>query len=378
MRVDNEGVLVPINSSQTVNAAMPYGSGTNLYKQAGVMPTTSGLQPVGTNPNTVAPFVSSTGGGTGTTTPTTPPPATKNVNPAFDAVLATLNSYGMAGVQAKMEEIRTLYPDISTADLLTMLQYDKRYNQPYLERFAGNAQLMAKGFTPLDPKTYIANEQAYTKTFNAYGLSQFVNKDSFAKLIGGNVSPDEANTRVSMAFDRVLNDKATLNAFNKFYPTVKTSDIAATLLDPNTQMPALQRQVTAAEIGGQALQQGLQASLLATSAQPTAYSNVKEGTMGAQELANMGITKAQAAKGYQAIAEVVPTAEKLSSIYAGVTDQYGQLQAEQEQFQGLASATRKRQQLGATEQAAFSGSSGAQKGAFSTNYLSKTSSAGLI
>lgn len=368
---DNEAPVI-----QAPKTPSTLGSGTDIYQQAGVIPSTSGLLPVGSTaqqvptPTPQAPSV-----------PTPPPSsAPKNVNPAYDAVLAQLMNYGMSGIAAKLEEARALYPDISTTDLMTLIQYDKRFNQPYLERFSGNAQLIAKGYQPLDMKTYIANEQAYTKTFNAYGLSQFVNRDSFAKLIGGAVSPDEATSRVSMAFDRVLNDKATLNAFNTFYPTVKTSDIAATLLDPSTQMPALQRQVTAAEIGGQALQQGLQASLLATSATPEqmAYGNVQRQTMGAEELAKMGITKAQAAKGYQAIAEVVPTAEKLSSIYAGVTDQYGQLQAEQEQYQGLASAIRKRQKIGALETAEFSGQSGAQKGAFSTNYLSKTSSAGLI
>jgi len=297
--------------------------------------------------------------------------ATKNINnPAFAAILAVLTSYGMSGVAGKLEEIRALYPDISTTDLMTLLKYDKRFNAPYLDRFAGNAALMAKGYAPLDEKTYLANEQAYAKIFNAYGVNQFANKEYYAKLIGGSVSPDEANTRVSMAFDRVLNDKMTLGAFNKFYPSIKTSDIAATLLDPEQQLPALQRQVTASEIGGQALMQGLQTSLLATEQTSTGFTNVKTGTMGAEELAKMGVTKAQAAKAYTQVAEVLPTAEKLSSIYGSTLDQYGQLQAEQEQFTGMASAKRKREQLAGREVAQFSGTSG--------KYQGKTSSAGLI
>lgn len=306
----------------------------------------------------------------------TPKTATPTANPAFDAILAVLSSYDMAGVASKMAEIRALYPDISSADLMTLLKYDKRFNAPYLDRFAGNAALMAKGFAPLDEKTYLANEQAYAKVFNAYGLKQFTNRQSYAKLIGGSVSPDEANTRVSMAFDRVLNDKPTLAAFNKFYSSIKISDIAATLLDPEQQLPALQRQVTAAEIGGQALQQGLQTSLLESSVTAAGYSNVQEATLGAENLANMGVTKSQATAGYSKIGEVLPTAEKLSSIYGSTLDQYGQLQAEQEQFQGLASAARKRKQLTEAEIGTFSGSSGTSKGSFSTGYLNKTNSAG--
>lgn len=299
---------------------------------------------------------------------------------AYDAIIALLSSYGMSSVADKIAEIRALYPDISSADMMTLIKYDKRFNAPYMDRFAGNAQLMAKGFAPLDEKTYLANEQAYNKIFNAYGITQFANKDYYAKLIGGSVSPDEANSRVSMAFGRVLNDKMTLGAFNKFYPTIKTSDIAATLLDPEQQLPALQRQVTAAEIGGQALMQGLQTSLLeSTAAQgEVGFTNVKRGTLGAEELAKMGVTKAGAAKAYGAIAEVLPTAEKLSSIYGSTLDQYGQLQAEQEQLQGMASAKRKREQLAATEIGTWSGQSGASRGAFSTNYLNRSSAAGLV
>lgn len=312
--------------------------------------------------------------------PVNPTVAKAVANPAFDAILAVLTSYDMSGVAEKMAEIRALYPDISSADLMTMLKYDKRFNAPYMARFAGNKALMDKGFAPLDEKTYLANEQAYSKIFNAYGITQFANRDSYARLIGGSVSPDEANNRVSMAFDRVLNDKITLGAFNKFYPSITTSGIVATLLDPDQQLPALQRQVTAAEIGGQALMQGLQTSLLESTAAPkeVAFGNVQRGTMGAEELAKQGVTKAGAAKAYSAIGEVLPIAEKLSSIYGTTLDQYGQLQAEQEQFQGLASAKRKREQLSATEVGTWSGQSGASRGAFSTNYLNKSSAAGLV
>ena len=65
----------------------------------------------------------------------------------------------------------------------------------------------------------------------------------------------------------------------------------------------------------------------------------------------------------KSIAEFLPTAEKLSSIYGGTEQQYGRLEAEQERLQGLASAQRKRQRLSELEMAQFTGRSGLGKGA---------------
>jgi membrane-bound lytic murein transglycosylase B len=169
--------------------------------------------------------------------------------------------------------------------------------------------------------------------------------------------------RVQLAFDRVLNDEPTKNAFNKFFSALGFSDIVAGMLDPINQIPALERKVKAAEIGGAALRQGLTASELAMAEEQASvpFSNVTRGTLGADVLAQQGVTKAQAEAGFRKIAEVLPTAEKLSSIYGGTEAQYGRLEAEQEQLQGLASAARKRQRLSELETAQFKKSSGLGK-----------------
>ena len=78
----------------------------------------------------------------------------------------------------------------------------------------------------------------------------------------------------------------------------------------------------------------------------------------AEQLAAQGVTAAEAQKGYATIADILPSAEKLSAIYGGTMDLYGQSQAEQEVFNSLASAQRARQRLTAREVAQFSGSSG--------------------
>ena len=88
--------------------------------------------------------------------------------------------------------------------------------------------------------------------------------------------------------------------------------------------------------------------------------------MGADVLARQGVTKAEAEAGYKEIAQILPTAEKLSSIYGGTEQQYGRFEAEQERLQGLASAQRKRQRLSELEVAQFKKSSGLGRGALGT------------
>jgi hypothetical protein len=121
------------------------------------------------------------------------------------------------------------------------------------------------------------------------------------------------------------------------------------VLDPENQEPNILRKITTAEIGAAARGQGL-----------------TSGYSVAEQLATQGITKAQAQKGYAAIADLLPEAKKLSDIYGNVLDQYGQAEAEQEVFNSLASAQRKRRALEEREISTFKGSSGVGRGSLGT------------
>ena len=300
-------------------------------------------------------------------------------NVAYDTISKILESYNITGLASVLDNIRKEYPEASSTDVLTLLQFDDRYNAKFNERFSANAARQKAGMKVLSPAEYLALEQGYKKTFSAYSLNNFANQDYYNKLISNDVSTTELTDRVNLAFDRVLNDEPVQTAFKTFYPSLTTTDIVTAMLDPVNQFPVLERKVKAAEVGGAALRQGLYASELATTPTTSSgYTNVTSATLGSDVLAQQGVTKAGAEAGYQAIAQVLPTAEKLSSIYGGQTEQYGRLQAEQEKLQGLASAARKRQQLSALETAQFQGSSGVGPAGLSTSYLKKSSSAGLF
>jgi len=302
------------------------------------------------------------------TTPTTPVKKEVIPNVAYDTIESILRSYNITDIASVLNVIRDEYPEASSEDVLTLLQFDPRYNAKFNARFAANVERQKAGKPVLSPGEYLKLEQGYIKIFNAYNLPTFKTQSYYDKFIKEDLDVVEVTDRVQLAFDRVLNDEPTKAAFNKFFSALGFSDIVAGMLDPINQIPALERKVKAAEIGGAALRQGLSASELATTeAQANVpFSNVTRGTLGADVLAQQGVTKAQAEAGFRKIAEVLPTAEKLSSIYGGTEAQYGRLEAEQEQLQGLASAARKRQRLSELEAAQFRKSSGLGRGALSS------------
>ena len=286
-------------------------------------------------------------------------------NAAFTALFSSLSALGLEGLVDVLDNIRTLYPEIDSQDALLLLKYDKRYNEPYLKRFEGNRKRMAAGLAPLDDATYLSNEAAYKKIFESYGLKQFANKERYANFIGSDIAPDEVAARVQLVYDRVQGALPQVSkALLQFYPELTTQDLMAYTLDPVNQLPAIQRKIQAAEIGGAALAQNLGTSLQAaefTGAQAAPYTNVKRGTIGVETMLKAGTDAAEAAKASAYIADVLPVSEKLSSIYAGGYQQYGQLQAEQEAYLGSIEAKKAREALVGRERAEFSGQAGMLK-----------------
>lgn len=283
---------------------------------------------------------------------------------ALTALYASLSAIGIEGLVDVLNNIRSQFPDISSEDALLLLKYDKRFNEPYLKRFAGNKIRMANGLAPLDDATYLSNEAAYKKIFQAYGLNQFANQERYANFIGSDISPDEVSSRVQLVYDRVNNAMPEVSkALVQFYPELSTPDLMAYFLDPKNQLPVIQRKVQAAEIGGAALAQNLGTSLQATTFTnaPGAPTNVTRGTIGVEAMLKAGTDAAAAEKAAAYVADVLPVSEKLSSIYANGYKQYGQVQAEQEAYLGSIEAKKTREALIGREKAEFSGAPGILK-----------------
>jgi hypothetical protein len=277
---------------------------------------------------------------------------------AFDLLSAQFAQYGL---QALVDPLKGLIQEnISPSEFAVRL----RQTDPYKKRFAANIARIAGGLGALTEGEYIGLEDQYQNIMRNYGLpASYYSKgdlgrqEGFEKLIGYDVSAVELEDRISTAQKRVVNAPPEVTAaLRQFYPSITNADMLAYTLDPTKGLDDIKRKITASEIGGAAISQGLTTSLGAT-----------DQSLGAEALTKLGVTQAEAQKGFSNIAGVLPTAEKLSSIYGG--EDYTRLQAEQEQFQQLASAKRARESLTALETAQFGSSAG-------TNKRSLTSSTG--
>lgn len=277
------------------------------------------------------------------------------------AITALLTSYGIGDLgSAIIDAVQKGY----SADTINLMMQDPNGTDPLAKafqvRFSANKVRAAAGKSVLSPGEYLAAERTYTQVLQSYGVANIATREKMSSFIANDISASEVSDRVGLAINRVQNaDPATKRMLAEYYPMLNQSDIVGAVLDPAEGLPALQRKVQIAEIGGAALAQNLTTGIKAASNLKTGYAGLTTGAMGAEDLANLGVTQEQARAGFQQVAEITPRAEFLSSISGG--EDYTRLQAEQEAFQGLASAKRARVNLTQSELARFGGSSGMSK-----------------
>jgi hypothetical protein len=263
---------------------------------------------------------------------------------AYNLLFAEFDRYGLGALVEPLKKF--IEEGLSPAEFTIRL----RETDAYKKRFAANAQRVAKGLRALSEAEYIGTEDQYQDVMRRYGMpeSYYAKGDlgvqsGFEKFLAGDVSAVELEDRIQTAQNRVVNSNPEVSkALKEFYPGISNGDILAYVLDPANAIEQIKRKVTAAEIGGAAIQSGL-----------------KTGMTRAEELAASGITKQQAQTGFQTIAEVAPRGGVLAEIYK--QDPYTQTTAEQEVFglAGSVDAAKQRKKLTQLETAAFSGSAGA-------------------
>ena len=263
---------------------------------------------------------------------------------AYDLLFQQFNQYGLGALVEPLKGLIT--SGASPAEFTIKL----RESDAYKKRFAANQARIQKGLTAISEAEYLGLEDQYQNIMRNYGLpesyyarGEMGTQEGFNKFIGNDVSAAELEDRIMTAQNRVINaNPEVLASLKAFYPDINNADILAYTLDPTKGLDAIKRKVTAAEIGGSAMQAGLGIS----------------GTR-AEELGAAGVTKQQAQQGFQTVAEVAPRGGQLAEIYK--QSPYTQTTAEAEVF-GLAGSTeaaKQRKKLTSLETAAFSGSAGA-------------------
>jgi hypothetical protein len=271
---------------------------------------------------------------------------------AFDFLKLQFSNLGIGDLVTPLEDL--IKEGISSDEMTLRLMNDPKYNKAYKTRFSANDARIAAGLRVLSPAEYVALEDKYQDVMRRYGLPEsYYAKDAtgkqpgFEKLIANNISNLELEERIGTAQKRVLNaNPEVIQALKQFYPDITNADILAYTLDPKNAIENIQRKVTAAEIGGAAIQSGLGTSLAR-----------------AEELQRYGVDKAAATEGYSTIGAGLQRGSELASIYQ--QDPYTQSTAESEVFKlsGAKEARKQRQRVTGLEKATFGGQSGMTSGA---------------
>jgi hypothetical protein len=237
-----------------------------------------------------------------------------------------------------------------TLELQNTPEFKERFAgiEAYKKAFASDIASGKKAAAPT-PSDYINLERNYQTVLTKYGLGELASRDTYSKLIGGDVSLAEVTDRVANVYDRVMNaDDVLKQQLTQYFPTFGATDFARTLLtgtNPADMAGQLQRKLASAEISSEAARAGL-----------------TTGVERAQQLQAMGVSRGVARTGYSKIAEQKTGLERLGSIYqqdvAGL-----QTELEAEQFQGLAS--QRRRKLTEQEKSSFSGRAGTSQSSLS-------------
>ena len=267
---------------------------------------------------------------------------------AFNILKMEFQQYGLGSL---VDSISNLLTDgTPPAEFALRLRDTKEYK----DRFKANEIRISKGLAALSPAEYVGLEDQYQNVMRNYDLPEsYYTKDKtgrqlgFEALLASDVSARELEDRISTAKERVVNANPEVSkALKQFYPDITNGDILAYALDPKNALKSIQSRVTAAEIGGAAMQTGLATSLTR-----------------AEELQKYGVDKAAATEGYSMISGGLQRGSELASIYG--QDPYSQATAESEVFKltGQDKARKQRQKVTGLEKATFGGQSGVTSGA---------------
>jgi hypothetical protein len=271
---------------------------------------------------------------TGASSGSTPPPAGQDTT-FTDIIKNTLAGWGLSDLADLVDQLgRT---GASSDEINLKLQQSDAWKK----RFSGNELRKQNGLGVLDPATYIAMEGQYKQILRDLPPGFYDNHDSLANWIGGDVSASELSQRVADANQAyVMAPQAYRDAWDKYYGAAGTGGAIAAILDTSVAEPLIHQKVTAAGIGGAALQQGLALTSNAT----------------AVKAAQQGVTIDSARQTYQQIAARLQSDQSIGGRFG---QSFGQTDEETANLLGDAGTQNRQGQLYAQESAQFGGRGGA-------------------
>ena len=168
-----------------------------------------------------------------------------------------------------MQTIRTLYPWMTPALInvyetswsefedTELARQEVRQTSEYTELFPGNYDLTS-GSVRMDEGDYFAAHAAFEATLISVGVNPEFFQDDWQRALEGEVSPREMTSRIESIYERVLDQAPGIKAYYLKIAGILLSDsaIIATALNPKIGDAILNREITMAEIGGEAAMRG--------------------------------------------------------------------------------------------------------------------------
>lgn len=176
---------------------------------------------------------------------------TSDERDAYATAQQFLNMFGLPGLTDWVFD--QMKKGATAAQIYLEIQKTPQFEQ----RFPAIKQMREAGASHIPtPEEYIQMEDSYTKTAHAAGLVPgLLTREKMASLIAGGVSPAEFDDRVAKGYQRVAQaDPTVREAFKKYFGVLGDQALASYFLDPQASLPILERQATAAVLGGQAKQ----------------------------------------------------------------------------------------------------------------------------
>lgn len=142
------------------------------------------------------------------------------------------------------------YQRLTAGQSVEQIMLDLPQTPEYQARFPAMAALAERGRV-MTEEQYKNYEETITGIMRRAGLpSQFYDQPAdFAKLLMSEVSPAEAEQRISVAYRKVAEAPPDVQqAFGEMYGPGSNDALAAFMLDPDRALPLIEKQVAAAQV----------------------------------------------------------------------------------------------------------------------------------
>jgi hypothetical protein len=287
------------------------------------------------------------GGGGGGGGGSTPPPSDE-----YAALQRMFDEYGLSSLWSRAQELITQYGysgDDNSA-LWLMLEQEPIYK----ERFKANEQRVKAGLSRLSPGSYVQLERQYRDLMKTAGLPNgfYDSIEDFTSWIGGDVSPMEAQDRVTRAADVAATaDPDLKRALLEMYG-VGEDGITAYFLDPEKATSVLERNANAARFRAAATRNGVGVS------------------RDVAELAALnGINDQQARQGFAQVGAEAEALGNLGLIYGDRVSTEENVDATFGLSNQAQAIQKRKARLASQERAAFSGAGGVSRSSLARQEL---------